>query len=186
MATLFVGNKIWGQEKTYIEVITDKLNNVLDYIKNNNPSYKNIFNPYKTDYDITKIIEIHSKLLEAKIPQDEVIESLSKADKKQWKLYKSKENKIKLEYSDLMDELVQYTNMKEYYFDMIFYNIVKDIDYEKIKDDIIRFICFNHSLTLFCGKYITSSYGFQSIVDFTDEFKEMNEVYNDIINCLKI
>lgn len=180
MVSLFKNDYVWGEEKTWDEKYNDILDRFIEYFDKNERPYTNVFNPHKTKYDVLKIIEIQAKILNNKSSEEEIINSLSNNDKKQWKLYKNRD-KFEWESFDLISKTEHYLPFSDYYFNLIMYNIVK-IDYKKLKNDILNFMHFERSLKHLCGKYITSDYGLQSLTSFKKELTIMNECYKQIID----
>lgn len=163
MCTLF------GEDNDDVSKTFDDLVSVLE---NNNINI-NIFKRYLVllDYEsIKKIVEAckndSSKENEKKL--EDTLESL----------------KLESKIDKLLAIFSHHSYIRDFHFEMMFYNIL-NIKFSEIKDDVIKFLFFNRSLSLLCGKYICSSYGLQSITEFKKELLKMNDCYRTIIEKIE-
>lgn len=172
MTTLF-------NDKYTIE-LGEKLNEILDFIKEKKYDYFNLFNHSPITYNLDTILYIQQKKLEKNMSDEEVIKNFSEDEIKEWKKYLERD-RIKFDFWHKMNMFETYLPTRNFSFSMMMYNIVQ-IDFYNLKNDILNFLLFNNSLHLLGGKYITSSYGLQALTEFKEKFLKMNECYRNIIN----
>ena len=172
MTTLF-------NDKYTIE-LGEKLNEILDFIKEKKSDYFNLFNHSPITYNLDTILYIQQKKLDSNMPIEDVIKNLSEEEIEEWKKYLERD-RINFDIWHKMNMFETYLPIRHFYFSMMMYNVV-EIDFYNLKNDILKFLLFNNSLRLMCGKYIIPSYGLQALTEFKKEFLKMNKCYKDIIN----
>lgn len=171
MVTLF-------NDKYTIE-IGNTLNETLDFIKERKIDYFNLFNYSPITYKLETILYIQQKKLDSKMSDEEVIKNLSEEEIKEWVKFLEKD-KLNFDVCKKMDEFELCLPIRDSYFSMMMYNVVK-LNFYELKNDVLNFLLFSNSLRLLCGKYIVSSYGLQALTEFKDEFLKMNDCFKNII-----
>ena len=171
MTTLF-------KDKYTIE-LGEKLNDTLEFIKEKKSDYFNFFNHNPITYNLDIILYIQRKKLDSNLSDEEVIKNLSEEEIEEWKKYLERD-RINFDIWHKMNMFETYLPLRDFYFSMMMYNVVK-VNFYNLKNDVLNFLLFNNSLRLMCGKYIISSYGLQSLTEFKEEFLKMNECYKEII-----
>ena len=171
MTTLFNSN--------YTIELSEKLNDTLEFIKEKKSDYFNLFNHTPITYNLETILYLQNKKIESNMSDEEIIKNFSEDELKEWKKYIERD-KISFDIFHQMSIFETYLPIRDFYFSMMMYNVVK-VNFYNLKNDILNFLLFNNSLRLMCGKYIISSYGLQSLTEFKEEFIKMNECYKEII-----
>lgn len=92
--------------------------------------------------------------------------------------------KLECKIDKLLAVFSNHSYIRDFHFEMMFYNIL-NMKFSEIKDDVIKFLYFNRSLSLLCGKYVCSSYGLQSLTEFKEELLKMNDCYRKIIEKIE-
>lgn len=174
MATLF--------KDKYTTELDEKLEEILDLLKEKKQNFFNFFNPFPIKYNLETILYIKQKKLDSNMSDEEVIKNLSEEEIKEWAKYLEKD-KLNYEIQDKINMFKTYLPLRHFYFSMMMYNVVQ-LDFYGLKNDVLNFLLFNNSLRLLCGKYIVSSYGLQALTEFKDKFTTMQECYAQIINKL--
>lgn len=174
MTTLFNDN--------YTTELGEKLDEMLDFIKEQKSRYFNLFNHSPHKYNVHTICYIQQKMMDSNMSSEEVIKNLSKEEMEEWQKY-IKRDRINFDIWHKMNIFESYLPIRDLYFSMMMYNVVQ-LDFFELKDDVLNFLLFNNSLRLLCGKYIISSYGLQALTEFKKEFMTMQECYKKIINKL--
>lgn len=164
----------------YTTELGDKLNEILDFIKESKVDYFNLFNYSPITYKLETILYIQQKKLDSKMSDEEVIKNLSEEEIEEWRKFLERD-KLNFDVSDKMHTFEMHLPIRDFYFSMIMYNVVQ-VDFYELKNDILNFLLFSNSLRLLCGKYIVSSYGLQALTEFKDKFLKMNTCYLNIIN----
>ena len=168
----------------YTDELTKKLNDTLDFIKEKKCEYFNLFNHSPITYDLNTILYIQQKKLDSKMSNEEVIKSLTEEEIEEWKKYLERD-RLNFEIWHKMNIFETYLPNRDFSFSMMMYNIVK-IDFNSVKNDLLKFLLFSNSLRLFCGKYVPSSYGLQALTEFKNEFLKMNDCYRKIIEKIDV
>ena len=172
MVTLF-------NDKYTIE-LGEKLNEILDFIKESKSNYFNLFNHSPITYDLEAILYIQQKKLESNMSDEEVIKNLSEKEIEEWQKFLERD-RLNFDVWHKMNMFETYLPIRDFYFSMMMYNVVQ-LDFYELKNDVLNFLLFSNSLRLLCGKYIVSSYGLQALTEFKKEFLKMNDCFRNIIN----